>query len=173
MLTPSHIASSYLLAQIPGLFGLPLTGLEIGVIIFAGNVVDIDFVVGMLFGKKGDDHHAFVTHTPIAVIAMWAVALMFLSDQLRPSVWLLSLCAGLLHLILDDVGYWFYRWGWQKLETPPQIDWFYPFQKLLRRPYEGSNINLVRKYISEGRVNVIVEIFLICCGASVWYFTLP
>ena len=47
MLTGGHIAMSYLLAETPKLFGLTLTNKEILTVIIAGNIIDLDFLVGL------------------------------------------------------------------------------------------------------------------------------
>ena len=57
MITGGHIATSYLLAEGARHLGFPLTSGEIFQIIVAGNVIDIDFVVGQITGKTGEAHH--------------------------------------------------------------------------------------------------------------------
>jgi len=62
MLTGGHIAISYLLAETPRLFGLTLINKEIISIIIAGNIVDLDFLIGFINGKTGEAHHQNLTH---------------------------------------------------------------------------------------------------------------
>lgn len=161
MLTPAHVASSYLLSQIPRLFGQPLSTDEVATVILAGNIIDLDFLFGYLRNKKGDDHHNFLTHTPLFVFIVWIMGFLLFSSTFSFLAWVLILGSGLLHLVLDDTGYWFCKLGWQEISKYPQINWLYPLAPFKSRKYHGTNRSLLKDYFQKARVNVFLEVTLI------------
>lgn len=145
MLTGGHIAISYLLAESARSFGIPLTSNEVIGVIVAGNIIDIDFLVGLLNGKTGEAHHQNVTHTPFGTILIWiGIHLLF-----RPSVMLsaLILAAMVIHLILDDIGYWAYRLKLYTLDVHSQVNWLYPFTPFHKHPLITSNKTVLKNYL--------------------------
>lgn len=169
MLTQAHIASSYLLSQAPALIGKPLTSPEVIIIIVAGNILDIDFVIGSFLGKKGDDHHNFITHTPIFVLIVWAISFVLFFQYLSQLTWILTLISVFLHLFLDDIGYWFCKLGWQQISKYPQINWFYPITSFKIRNYEYSINPLIKNYFSKAPANAILELVLILFSLLVFF----
>ncbi len=161
MLTPAHIASSYLLSQVPCLFGQPLSSYDVTTVILAGNVLDLDFLLGYLRNKKGDDHHNFVTHTPLFVFVVWTICLLLFPHIFSSLLWMLIFVSAMIHLGLDDIGYWFCRFEWQKISKYPQINWLYPFAPFQSRKYHGTNRSLLKDYFQKARVNVFLEVTLI------------
>jgi membrane-bound metal-dependent hydrolase YbcI (DUF457 family) len=170
MLTPAHIAASYLLSQAPRLVQMPLSSSEVIAVTMIGNILDLDFVLGTFLGKKGDDHHNFITHTPIFVLIAWTASFIFFSHYFSQPAWVMILISLLLHLVLDDISYWFCKLGWQKMSKYPQINWFYPFTKFVMREYEKTNNDLLNEYLVQAKVNVIFEVLLITFAIGLWLY---
>ena len=168
MLTPAHIGASYLLSQVPSLAGHSLSTQEVLAVVIVGNIVDLDFMWGILKKKKGDDHHNFVTHTPIFVITAWLLLFLLFNNVFNLMTWVMILISGLLHLVLDDVGYWFCRLGWQKISKYPQINWFYPLTRFKKRAYEGTNAHLLKDYFTKAKVSVALEVVFIFAALVVF-----
>jgi hypothetical protein len=168
MLTPAHIAASYLLSQTPGLLHITLGTNEVLAIVVAGNVVDLDFIWGIINKKSGDDHHNFITHTPIFTVSIWLLVFLVFNNMFSFMAWTLILLSGLLHLFLDDIGYWFCRFGWQQISKYHQINWLYPFKSFPKRKYLGSTKQLLRDYLTKAKVNISLELLLLALGVVVF-----
>ena len=65
MLTLGHIATSYLISIGAKNAGFPISSNEILQIVVAGNIMDVDFIIGQFTGKTGETHHQNITHTPL------------------------------------------------------------------------------------------------------------
>ncbi|OGG08952.1 hypothetical protein A2154_00905 [Candidatus Gottesmanbacteria bacterium RBG_16_43_7] len=159
MITGGHIAVSYLLAESAKSLGIHLTNNEVIGIIIAGNITDIDFFAGFLNGKTGEAHHQNITHTPFGILLIWGV--MNLVFHPISYVSLLLLLSLLIHLILDDVGYWAYRTGIYKLAVNPQVNWLYPFTQFHKQPLITSNKVVLRNYIFKAWPIALAEGILI------------
>ena len=168
MLTPAHIAASYLLSQVPSVMKIPITSSEVAAIVLAGNILDLDFLFGTLLGKRGDDHHNFITHTPIFSFTAWMIGYILFSSYFSQLAWIMILVSMLLHLVLDDIGYWFYKLGWQQISKYPQINWLYPLKDFHKRIIPQSNNMALKEYLTKARVNLIVETSLITAALFVF-----
>lgn len=168
MLTPAHIAASYLISQIPLLFGKPLSTYEIIAVIVAGNIVDVDLLVGSFLNKRGDDHHRFFSHTPIFTLFLWVISFIFFRQSFQIIIWILIFIAGLVHLLLDDTGYWFASLGWQKISRYPQINWLYPFTSFQKRKDKRTYGMFFKDYLLYARINLLTETILIALAICVF-----
>jgi hypothetical protein len=112
------------------LFGVKFSLPEAVVIIFSGIIPDLDLILGFIL-RRG--HHRLFTHTPIWMIIVW-VAIIGLCGligvELSLVAAILILCSLLLHLTLDDLGWWFHKLGLQSNNCGSQITWFYPLKKM-------------------------------------------
>ena len=160
MTTPAHIAFSYLLSQSLSLFGRYPTTSETLAIMVAGNIFDIDYIIGRFLGIKGDSHHNFITHTPIFIITIWLIGLIFFSHYFDHLIWIMILVSALIHLILDNASYWFSKLGWQQISKYPQINWFYPLTPFLKRKQQKDSRSFIEVYLSETKINLVLEMFL-------------
>ncbi|OGG25745.1 hypothetical protein A2960_05355 [Candidatus Gottesmanbacteria bacterium RIFCSPLOWO2_01_FULL_39_12b] len=165
MLTLGHLSASYLISQVPAIYGVPLTTTEQILVVGAGYVLDLDLLIAKLFVKREAYHHLLPTHTPLFVIIFSTLAFIFLKDVLSSTVLLLSFIAMMVHLVLDDIGYWFCKLGLQKLSKVPQIFWLYPFDNRRRHyvknwQYETniSNYGMIKSYLTNAPANVIFEL---------------
>ena len=171
-----HLAVSYLLTQAPLLFGIKLSPLEEIYIVASGYLPDLDLLFARFFVRQEANHHLMPTHTPLFVLGIFLLSFLFLGNLFRVIMIVLALAAMFLHLVLDDIGYWFAKLGWQKVSKDPQIFWFYPFDKRRKRfadsilDSEGnvSNRDILISYISGAKVNVALEIILAIFG--IWIF---
>ncbi len=64
MITGGHIAISYLIAEGGKSLGIPLDSNQVLGVVIAGNLPDVDLLVGLVNGRKGELHHQNVTHIP-------------------------------------------------------------------------------------------------------------
>ncbi len=156
MLFIGHIAASYILAQSPRLFGYEPSSMDLFKIIVFGNVLDLDLLVGFVTGKRGDQHHDLITHTPLFAIVAWVVFSYFFDFNI------LILASLLLHLILDDIGYWFCKLGLQEVSSYPQINWGYPFTTFTSKEKRvAGNKMIISNYLKKAKANVVLEIVLL------------
>lgn len=168
MLTPAHIASSYLLAESTRLFGYAPTGNDVLLIVAAGNILDLDFVIGSFLGKNGEEHHFFPSHTPIfaTLIFFPVLFLQTINPFIKPFIFL-SL---FLHLFLDDIGYWFQKIGLQNISKYHQINWLFPFS---RNPKPSNlirnNKELIANYLENAKANVVLEVLLVTSAVVVFF----
>jgi hypothetical protein len=129
MLTIGHIATSFLISQIPVVWGSPLTRPEIILVTLSGYVLDLDLFIAKFNLKNEASHHLLPTHTPLFVLILSIIGFVGLNNYFSQLALMLSSISMFVHLILDDIGYWFCKFGWQKESKTPQIFWFYPFDK--------------------------------------------
>ena len=167
MLTLGHISASYLLAQTSLLLGTPLSNQEQIFVMAAGYVLDLDLLFARIFVKREAYHHLLPTHTPLFAVTISILGYLLFRNIFSNQAILLAVCALFLHLVLDDIGYWFYKLGWQRISTIPQIFWLYPFDKR-RKHFVNSwqnsttqtNAETLELYLTKAPVNVILEVIL-------------
>lgn len=169
MLTPGHIAASYLIAKSGEMIGIPLSNNETLLVVAAGNILDLDLLIGSVIGMKGEKHHNLPTHTPLGAIFIWVVWLLTFGGFFSVATNLLIFFALFIHLILDDMGYWFCKLGWQKISKSPQINWLFPFKRNYFKESTG-NIKALANYTNKARVQFIVEKILIIVALLVFAF---
>jgi len=159
MLTGGHIAVSYLLAETSKLFGLTLTNKEVITIIIAGNIIDLDFLIGFFNGKTGEAHHQNLTHTPFGILLLNIGWYLLLKPSFSLSV--LILVSTFLHLILDEISYWAYKLGFIKTKINPQINWLYPFKSFPKVELIKSNKESLKFYLLKAWPIALMELILI------------
>lgn len=169
MLTGGHIGASYLLAQTAKSFGLSLTGNEVIEVIIAGNIIDLDFFAGFITGKTGEAHHQNITHTPLGITAIWAVTNLLLHPSIGLS--LLLLTSMLLHLVMDEVGYWAYKLKLYKVVVSPQINWLYPFTGFHKHELIKSNKSVLSYYLFKTWPISLTELVLIVVALIVFFLS--
>ena len=167
MLTGGHVAISYLLAETPRLFGLTLTNKEIISIIIAGNIVDLDFLLGFVNGKTGEAHHQNLTHTPFGISLLYFGWYLLLQPSFLLSI--LIIASMFLHLVLDDVGYWTYKLGFTKVEINPQINWLYPFKTFTKIKMMTNNKEVLRFYLLKAWPIALLELILIITALIIFF----
>ncbi len=166
MITGGHIAISYLLAGGVKHFGLPLSSGETLQIIIAGNVMDIDFLVGLVTGKTGEAHHQNITHTPLGAILLWGF--LFLVFQPSFVVSLLFLISLFLHLVFDDIGYWMYKLKLYNTPTNSQINWLYPLTTFHKNKLIKGNKEVLIFYLFKAWPVALLELLLILVAIIVY-----
>jgi hypothetical protein len=140
MLTFGHIATSYILGETLKGVGVPITNPELVIMVIIGNLPDIDFFAGYITGKKGEAHHQNITHTPLGVFGVWLLAIILLKPTTL--IALAYLASILLHLVLDDFGYWLYKLKLVHMKMDPQINWLFPL-----RPYSSHSLIISTKKV--------------------------
>lgn len=167
MITGGHIAISYLLAEGSKAIGFPLSNIEILGILIVGNISDVDFLIGLINGKKGEEHHQNITHTPVGIILIWLIVLVILRPDLSFSfILLLSL---IIHLILDDLGHIFARIGIYKQVPSPQINWLYPLTGYSKHSLIKNNREVLKHYLIKGWPIAALEILSIIAALMVYF----
>ena len=174
MLTPGHLAASYLISQTPRLKGYTPTIRETIFIVAAGYILDLDILIAPFFGVKASYHHFLPTHTPLFVFLIFAISFIFLKNKVKPLILWLDLVAILSHLILDDIGYWFQLLGWQEESKIPQIFWFYPFDwrrvaTIQQVEQSRSGYETVALYLNQARANMVAELLLVVAATSMFF----
>lgn len=167
MLTLGHLSASYLISQVPTFYGAPLTSAEQILVVGAGYVLDLDLLIAKFFVKREAYHHLLPTHTPLFVVIVAAIAFLLLKGVFSSVALFLSLVAMIVHLILDDIGYWFCKLGLQKISDIPQIFWLYPFDKRRQHYVKNwqyvtniSNHGMIKSYLTRAPANIISELLL-------------
>ena len=167
MLTGGHIAISYLLAETPRLFGLTLINKEIISIIIAGNIVDLDFLIGLANGKTGEAHHQNLTHTPFGILLLYFGWYLLFKPSFPLSI--LIIASMFLHLVLDEIGFWTYKLGFIKTKVNPQINWFYPFKSFPKIKMMTNNNEVLKFYLLKAWPIVLTELILIITSLFVFF----
>lgn len=167
MLTLGHLSASYLISQVPTFYGVPLTSAEQILVVGAGYFLDLDLLVAKFFVKREAYHHLLPTHTPLFVVIISILLFLLLQNIFSPLALFLSFVAMMVHLVLDDIGYWFCKLGLQKISDVPQIFWLYPFDKRRQhyvknwqRETNISNHGMIKSYLTKASANVISELLL-------------
>lgn len=167
MLTPGHIAISYLIIKGFQHFGLPVTQNEILQTIVAGNVMDIDFLVGQFTQKTGEAHHQNISHTPLGAIIIFVVLILLFHPPITIAfILLISLIA---HLVLDDVGYWMYKFKLYNTPTNPQINWLYPVTPYHKNKLITGNKNVLLFYLIKAWPVAIFELLITITAVFVFF----
>lgn len=168
MLTSGHIASSYLLAEGMKCFGFSLTSKEVLQIIAVGNVMDLDFLVGLVNGKTGEAHHQNITHTPLGAILLWGFLFFVFSAIIVYTVSLLFLISLFLHLVFDDIGYWMYKLKLYNAPANPQINWLYPLTTFHKNKIIKGNKEVLNFYLFKAWPVALLELLLILVAIIVY-----
>lgn len=166
MLTGGHVAVSYLLVEPAKFINLPLTNTEVLEIIIVGSIVDLDLLLGFLNGKTGEAHHQNITHTPIGVFTIWLGINLLFHPSFQPS--LLLLVAMMIHLVLDDMGYWAYKVRLYKSVVNPQINWLYPLTRFHKNQMTRDNKDTLKYYLFSTWPIFLLEIILIAIASIVF-----
>lgn len=167
MLTPGHIAASYLIASGAKSLGFSISSSEIWQIIFAGNIMDMDFVIGQFTGKTGEAHHHNITHTPLGAILILPILWLLFHPSI--SVTILCLIALLVHLILDDIGYWVYRFHFYKTPTNPQVNWLYPITPFHKNKLITGNKKVLNFYLFNAWPVATLELILVLSTVLLYF----
>jgi hypothetical protein len=168
-MTPiAHWLATFLLIKIVELlFKFNLSVNEELFIVFFANIMDLDYFIGRLFARKGESHHAFFTHTLPGVFVIWGILIAILNltgIAITPMISALLFVSMLLHLLLDDSQYWFYRLGLQGFHFP-QINWLYPVKNHHPKDINTGDLN---KMINRMSFNIISEVAIITV-ASIYF----
>ena len=163
-----HIATTYIIAfSLSLIFNVQISWYEMALIIVFANIIDFDYLIGRVFGKKGEAHHSFITHTPFGIFILW---LIFSFTVFYKSLWEIKailLITMLFHLVLDEVQYILYRAGIQP-ETPhKQINWLYPIKKHEPKQLERKKAKEIAKKMRPLLISESV-IILIAVLLFVW-----
>ena len=86
MLTLGHLSASYLISQVPAIYGVPLTTTEQILVVGAGYVLDLDLLIAKFFVKREAYHHLLPTHTPLFVIIFSALVSILLKNVFSSTV---------------------------------------------------------------------------------------
>lgn len=144
-----------------------MTSAEQILIVGAGYILDLDLIIAKFFVKRETYHHLLPTHTPLFVVILFALVFLVLKNVFSSLALFLSLMAMIVHLVLDDIGYWFCKLGLQKISDVPQIFWLYPFDKRREHYVKGwqretniSNRGMIKSYLTKAPANAISELLL-------------
>lgn len=167
MLTGGHIAASYLLTETPKLFGIALTNKEIITIIIAGNIIDLDFLVGFFNGKTGEAHHQNLTHTPFGISLLYFGLYLLFKPSFPLSI--LIIISMLVHLVLDEIGFWAYKLRLIKVKVNPQINWFYPLRSFPKLKMMTNNNEVLKFYLLKAWPIALIELILIIIALIIFF----
>lgn len=159
MLTPGHIAASFIITAGAINLGFPISSNEIWQVIIAGNIMDMDFVIGQFIGKTGEAHHQNVTHTPLGATLILLILWLFFHPTIL--IMTLFLIALLVHLILDDIGFWMYKLRFYKTPTNPQVNWLYPLTPFHKNKLIKGNKEVLSFYLFKAWPVALLELLLI------------
>lgn len=151
MLPPGHLATGYLISQIPNLRHEPLKKKEVGLVMLGSIVFDFDFFLPYLFGYPGGAHHYFPIHTLLGGVLIFTVIYLFARHKVSKTTLILTVISMLSHLMIDDSSHLFYLLGWEKY-VGPQIFWLYPFDP--RRQIELDKAKVL--FLGQGFTNTDV-----------------
>lgn len=169
MITGGHIAISYLIAETSKQFGIVIDGNQILGVVLAGNLPDIDFFKGFFTGKWGENHHQNTTHTPIGILLVWTIILVFGKIQLFYA--LIILFSMLVHLLLDDLGHILAKLNIFHQTPNPQINWLYPFTQYSKHKLISNNKEVLKHYLIDGWPIAIFEFILIIVATIVFIWS--
>lgn len=167
MLTGGHIAISYLLTEAPKLFGLTLTNKDIVTIIIAGNIIDLDFILGLFNGKTGESHHKNLTHTPFGILLLYVGYFLLFKPSFLLSI--LIIISMSIHLILDEIGFWAYSLGLIKTKINSQINWLYPFRPFLKKKIMTNNKDVLKFYLFKAWPIALLELIFIIIALIIFF----
>ncbi len=125
-----HLATTYIIAfAFSFIFNVQMNWYELILILIFANIIDFDYLIGRIFGKKGEAHHGFITHTPFGVFILWLIFAFTVFYNSSVEIKVLLLITMMIHLVLDEIQYILYRAGIQPDTPHKQINWLYPIQK--------------------------------------------
>lgn len=177
MLPFGHSSAGYLISQIPRKNQKPFNRWEIGLVIIAANIFDIDYLLPVLVGLPMGTHHYLPTHTPLIGIIYWLILFLILRGWVRFPVLVAMGVAMASHFVLDDLGYWLGVLGLSS-KIRPQIFWLYPFDSRLSaevsqavnfyksRPWSQNNVFV--SYLTERPMLFYCELLLVFGAITVW-----
>ena len=166
MITGGHVAISYLIAEDAKFLGVPLNGNQVLGIVLAGNLPDVDFLVGLVNGRRGELHHQNITHTPLGVFLIWLVILVLFKPDLAFSFILLA--SMVTHLFIDDLGNIAAKLGIYQQVASPQINWLYPFTSYSKHQLIRNNKEVLKHYLVKGWPIATIEVVLILVALAVY-----
>ena len=160
-----HLGLSYLISQSPRFWNKKLPWKEVIFLVFAGYALDLDLLTT---GLNGVSHHDLATHTPFFALLLGVLFFILLRRYFsKVSLWLIfPILVG--HLVLDEIGYWFYLLGWQAIISIPQINWFYPFVVSVGTNGLFEFSEVLKSYFFQAPANVTLEVILIVSTAIVF-----
>ena len=161
MLPFGHLGASYLLTKI----SRKLSALEILLILFGAIAPDLDLPISFWLQKS---HHDLITHTPLGILLIWLVLALIFRKKLSTPGRVLLFLSLLTHLLLDEVGYWFYLLGFQSISNQPQINWFYPLTAFPIRTEVIFFPSFLIEYLTKAPANVLAEIILTILAGAVF-----
>ena len=157
-----HISFTLILALLMSLlFDYHFTFSQLFLILLFSNIFDLDIVVGRILGKKGEEHHNYVTHTPVGVLIMWMFFVFVLFRDMSPVFNLTILLGMFLHLVLDETQHIFFKLKLQKKTENPQINWFFPVTKPHDKDPTTGVKNSLNKHIREMPISSSLELIAI------------
>ena len=166
-MTPTgHIGASIILANSPRLIGKSLSQKQQLAIVIAGNYLDIDHLIP-IYTSFAQSHHNLPSHTPIFSIIVWAIYYFSYGKKHQPQYFnLMMLLAPLIHLGLDDLGYWLFMLGLNSMFSLPEINWFYPFsQFILKYTKITRPLEFIDAYFHYSKLVVGIEMLFISIAA--------
>lgn len=171
MLTPGHLASSYIISQIPSFYGKSLTTTDQMFVIALGYVLDLDLFIP---SKKGAaNHHLLPTHTLLFACLLLGILITVFIKLFSSLAFIFGGVALFAHLVLDDLSFWLYKLGFKKECSVPQIFWLYPFDKQRKKVIdEAQNITIMealRLYFTHP-ITVFLEIALVLLAVAIFVF---
>jgi len=170
MLTFGHTARAYLITKAPPFSKIKFNKLEMFLVIFAGNIFDMDVVWYFLSGAPIGAHHLFFGHTPLMGVIYFVVFYLLFRKRVKKQVFVMIALALFLHLFFDDLSYLLSLVG-LTAHTHPEIFWLYPFDprrnevlgNFLANPnsYQYKMIEFMQYYITKTLLVFLLEILLI------------
>ena len=156
MLPPGHIAASYILVKSVELAGFKISGTEILLVLAASFILDFDLLPAQ---RLRINHHDLISHTPLGAFILWLIFIFIAGSYLSPTGQILILLSLLLHLLLDEAGFWLCKLKLQGISREPQITWLYPWAKFPRRKKpEFFKLSFFKDYFQKAKANVVLEI---------------
>ncbi|MDP3093367.1 MAG: hypothetical protein Q8N16_01225 [bacterium] len=172
MLPPGHLAVSYILVKSAELAGFNVSFPETLVILAGSIILDFDIVFASFLKKS---HHDLATHTPLGVFGIWLSFVLPFGSYFSTAAKVLILLCLLLHLVLDETGFWLCRLRLQEISEEPQINWLYPLTKFPdgKTVYENHpfDFSWLDDYIRKAKANVFLEIVLSLIALLVFWLT--
>ncbi len=162
-----HISFTYIIIVLASwIFNIETTLQQTVLILIFANIIDFDYLIGRIFGKKGETHHSFITHTPFGILILWGIFSFTLFKNTSVELKAILLATMLFHLVLDEIQYILYKAGIQP-ETPhKQINWLYPIKTHKPKQMERKRAKeIVKKmgplFISETAIILIAIILFV------------
>lgn len=158
MLPLGHTASSFILAESTRLIGYDPTTREVLLTMAFGNLLDVDFFIGTFFGRHGDSHHDYFTHTPLFAVVLWTFFILAAGSSLSPTLRVLLLLSLLLHLAFDEISHRLAMLTGKKSHKRTEINWFFPLKPFTRSQKVVTHDRQLLSYITRAPLSVLLEI---------------